>query len=298
MLSILIPIYNFDVGKLVVELQKQAKLASIDFEILLFDDASDIEFRVINRKYSTFENVIYKELEVNIGRSKIRNLMCSEAQFEYLLFLDCDASISNPNFINNYIEECKPNAIVCGGMGYFSEYVSINSTDSLRFHYGFKRECLSLSQRLQNPNDNFMTFNFLIAKSILLKTRFDESIQRYGHEDTLFGISLQKNGYTIKHIENVAYHLELDSNDIFLKKSLMGVENLFQLIENNSLKSDLQKSVKLLKYYCLIEKWHCKKCFALLYRFAGKSIEKQIIKNGKNLFIFDFYRLIYLCSLN
>jgi len=298
MLSILIPIYNFDVGKLVVELQKQAKLASIDFEILLFDDASDIEFREINRKYSTIENVIFKELDVNIGRSKIRNLMCSEAQFEYLLFLDCDAFITNPNFIKNYLVECKSNAIVCGGMGYFSEYENSNSTNSLRLQYGLNRECLSLSQRLQNPYDNFMTFNFLIAKSILLKTPFDESIKRYGHEDTLFGISLLKNGFTIKHIENVAFHIELDSNEVFLKKSLMGVDNLFQLIQGNTLKSDLQKRVKLLIYFCLIEKWHCKKCFALLYTLAGKSIEKRIIKNGKNLFLFDFYRLIYLCSLH
>lgn len=297
MLSILIPIYNFDVERLIDALFKQVKLSHIDFEILLFDDASDVEFREINRKYSTFENVIFKELDVNIGRSKIRNLMCSEAQFEYLLFLDCDAFIPNPNFIKNYIAECKPNSIVCGGMGYLSEYKNIKSNNSLRLQYGLKRECLSLSQRLQNPYDNFMTFNFLIAKSILLKTRFDESIRKYGHEDTLFGISLQKNGFTIKHIENVAYHLELDSNEVFLKKSLMGVDNLYQLIQENTINSDLQKRVKLLKYYCLVEKWHFKKCFAFLYRFAGKSIEKRIIKNGKNLLLFDFYRLIYLCSL-
>ena len=49
MLSILIPTYNYDVFPLVENIHRQCKEATIDFEILINDDASKEIIDIINR---------------------------------------------------------------------------------------------------------------------------------------------------------------------------------------------------------------------------------------------------------
>ena len=60
-------------------------------EIVLIDDASDLENKAKNRLLKEYCKII--ELETNVGRSKIRNLFVSECKNPYLLFLDCDSEI-------------------------------------------------------------------------------------------------------------------------------------------------------------------------------------------------------------
>ena len=49
MLSILIPVYNYDCSELVAALDKQAVRLNINYEILVADDASEESFRQRNR---------------------------------------------------------------------------------------------------------------------------------------------------------------------------------------------------------------------------------------------------------
>lgn len=114
MLSILIPIYNFDVVGFVKDLSNQASACNIEFKILCFDDGSITEFKSKNQELATLPNVVYTELPQNVGRSKIRNLLAEKAQFEYLLFLDCDSTTNNNQFVRNYIENLKSNTVVYG----------------------------------------------------------------------------------------------------------------------------------------------------------------------------------------
>ena len=59
MISILIPIYNQDVTKLINELADQASRAKVAFEILAFDDASKEKYKLINRKVNHLFGVNY-----------------------------------------------------------------------------------------------------------------------------------------------------------------------------------------------------------------------------------------------
>ena len=63
MLSILIPIFNFDVTDLVLELNNQALAANVKYEIILLDDASTDSFREINRNLSRQNHIKYIESE-------------------------------------------------------------------------------------------------------------------------------------------------------------------------------------------------------------------------------------------
>ncbi len=60
MLSILIPVYNFDVRKLVHQLHEQGLLLEIPFEIICVDDASFIEFTEINASIKNLEHLSLK----------------------------------------------------------------------------------------------------------------------------------------------------------------------------------------------------------------------------------------------
>jgi len=102
MLSVLIPIYNYKVTHLLLELILQLEDVNILYEIICIDDSST-EFNRENLIIETFKNVTSLKLENNIGRSKIRNLLTKKATYRWLLFLDSDVLPKNNNFIQKYI---------------------------------------------------------------------------------------------------------------------------------------------------------------------------------------------------
>ena len=58
----------------------------------------------------------------------------------------------------------------------------------------------------------------MILRETFLKHPFDETITHYGHEDTLFGLVLKKEGIKILHIDNPLMNCGLDTNlDVLLK---------------------------------------------------------------------------------
>ena len=95
MLSVCIPVYNFNVTSLVEELSKQVRNLEVQVEIIIIDDCSLEAFRQVNEKACSRET--YIKLSENIGRSKIRNLFLEHAANEYLLFLDCDSVVISEN---------------------------------------------------------------------------------------------------------------------------------------------------------------------------------------------------------
>ena len=104
MLSILIPIYNFDVRPLINDLQKQSELTGVEYEIICLDDGSTAHFKAIHKGLTTLSNVHYEELPQNLGRSKIRNQLAKMAQYDYLLFMDNDSGLTHPNYIQTYLD--------------------------------------------------------------------------------------------------------------------------------------------------------------------------------------------------
>ena len=121
MLSILIPIYNYNVYPLVLELQKQCSGCKIDFEIFCQDDASN-EFLEENQNVNNLEHCRFELLEKNIGRSAIRNLLATKAKFDYLLFLDSDTIPIHNHFIKSYVSQINQDEkVVYGGIEYQKE---------------------------------------------------------------------------------------------------------------------------------------------------------------------------------
>jgi glycosyltransferase involved in cell wall biosynthesis len=259
MLSILIPIFNFDIRPLVADLHGQCEASGIGYEIICFDDGSTPKFKQMNQEIWKLPNVIYRDMPQNLGRSAIRNALGKAARFDYLLFMDCDSKVVSNDFVKKYagftrigfntwiprdesalasLEDSTeasprpgvPNALVYGGRCY--DKTPPNDA-SLYFHwyYGRHREQTNAAERSRSPYHGFMTNNFMVPKSIFLDILFDESLRQYGHEDTLFGLELMKRNVPILHIDNPLEHIGLESVEVFLRKTDKGIENLAFLYE-------------------------------------------------------------------
>ncbi|GAB6013202.1 glycosyltransferase family 2 protein [Viscerimonas tarda] len=295
MISICIPIYNGDVRKLVHELTVQATKLAVDYEVLLYDDKSDGHYKEINSGLSTLPNIRYKELSKNIGRSAIRNLLAKDARFRYLIFIDCDALVCTPDFLQKYQPYCHPGIVCYGGIKNYDECPAPEYY--LNWRYGISREEESAEIRALTPNKNFHTFNFLIDKEIFEKNFFDENLKGYGHEDTLFGINLTEHNIEIVHINNPLLHTGLDSLDIFMQKTEHSIRNLVEIQARIGHKHDFTSEVRLLAAEQKIAFWKLSFPLSVFYKAGRKLMLKDLRGKKPHLFILDLYKLGYLCNL-
>lgn len=292
MISICIPIYNFDVQELVRELQSQLENNS---EIILIDDASKESFKKINSSLES-ETVRYIELEENIGRAKIRNLFIEYATNPYLIFLDCDAKVLTKEYLRNYRQAIdSATQVICGGSVYNSILPDIKQV--LRWKYGTKKESKTAEERTRNPYSSFMTSNFLIKTTLFKKLCFDERITQYGHEDTLFGIQLEKNKITIQHIQNPVLNDDVDYNEEFLEKTELALKSLFQISKFYPDTTFLENHILLLRIASKVQKWRLKRLFSILHWLFYSKMKKHLLRSkNPSLRVFDVYRLI--CFIN
>jgi GT2 family glycosyltransferase len=288
-ISVLIPIYNFDVRALVVRLQHQAEQSLIPFEIICLDDHSDLHFKELNSEIEGLKNVKFIRLSKNIGRSTIRNRLAELANYEYLLFMDCDSMPETDVFIFNYAAFLKPDTVLYGGRTYSSEK-PFNKDLYFHWHYGREREVKTAKQRSENPYSSFMTNNFVIPKKIMLEIGFDESLKHYGHEDTVFGLELKKQGIKIHHLDNPLRHIGLEEASVFLKKSEQAVENLLFLMKKHA----LEDNIKLLRYFLKSRKWMLHPLIYVWFYLFRSSLKRNLLGTKPKLRNFDLYKLGYM----
>lgn len=296
MISILIPIYNFNIVSLVTELHRQAVKAHIPFEIIVLDDCSSELLRDQNKDVNNLAGVKFFELDKNIGRASIRNRLASMAAYSTLLFMDCDSEVSEKDFINNYLPFCGKDVVVCGGRIYRQDPPEEPDL-LLRWLYGVHREQLSVRVRSNNPYRSFMTNNFLISRSILSQIPFDESIVQYGHEDTLFGFELKRKGIPVIHIHNPLIHIGLEIAREFIRKSSEGIENLLTLIHVGKISRHDFMDIRLLKAFDVLYRFRAVKLYLHLYNQVERIVMDNLMGTNPSMRAFDLYKLALLAKL-
>ena len=292
MLSILIPVYNFPCFDLVRELAAQASATHVPFEIICIDDASSL-YKEENEAIRDLPDTTYIELTGNIGRSRIRNLLVSKAHYEILLFLDCDSKIAKAGYVQRYLEEMRHHGIVSGG----TLYASCPPDDpaySLHWKFGCRRE--------PKPDDNqqktFTSNNFAIKKTIIEKYPFNEKIVRYGHEDSLFQMELEKQGFTIHFVSNPVIHTGLETNIRFIEKTQESVMNLYDMYVSGVFDGMNTNRIRLLQTYIRIKKWRAGRLFQCFFPVINFLNQKTNASRHPNLFVFDLYKIALLNQIN
>lgn len=272
-LSILIPVYNWDVHTFVSELHKQALELGIAFEILVYNDASTQE---INTNFSTLKFVNYVCLHNNIGRARIRNRLAKDSKYSKLLFLDGDSYPKHTSFLENYWNaEFEEKTILCGGTAY--QKLKSEEKPSLRWVYGKAREENTSGKK------GFASNNFLIHKRAFLEVQFDERIQGYGHEDTLFGLDCKRKGYVFYSCNSPLLHLGLESDKQFLEKTKAGVGNLKKLYLDKKISA---KDSKLIAFHESLKF----KFFVKLVCIPSLYLIKRLVIKHYNLKAFDLLK--------
>ncbi|UTW62991.1 glycosyltransferase family 2 protein [bacterium SCSIO 12741] len=292
MLSVLIPVYNFEVVDLIKTLVDQCQYVDKPIEILCIDDGSSDEIRKTNQQVAEWPEVTYRDLTENIGRSAIRLLLAESARYDHLLFLDCDVLIHNRNFLKNYLA-CLEYPVVIGGI-FYQDQAPADERLILRWKYGIHREQKSAAERMKIRYSHFVASNLLIEKKVFLNTQPKGKIFGYGHEDTAIGIRLKELHIPLHHIDNAVEHAGLDTSEDFLIKSLSGVENLTRLFRAGLAGREL----RILNYYLNLKKWGLAGISRSILGLFLSTMEKNLTGMNPNLIYFDLWKMYHLIRLD
>lgn len=295
MISILIPTYNVDVRMLVHDLLTQCRQLNVTFEIIIEDDASPSDYlRNVNGSLAADNDVRYIQNETNVGRARIRNHMAAEAKYPVLLFIDCDAGMKRANFISQYVQYIHSQSsnvrpwVVLGGVGYRD--MMMEPEYKLRWKYGVAREQVTAAKRNLNPYKSFTPFNLLITKSVFDVCSFDESLNTYGYEDTLFGEDLQKYHIAVNHIDNELYHDGIDTNDVYLSKVEGAVNNLAKLVKSGKVSAEMSRNFRLFNTYYKCQRMHVEPIVRVCLRIF-RSVIRMVTLRMSSLKALDLYKL-------
>jgi glycosyltransferase involved in cell wall biosynthesis len=296
MISLLIPVFDYDIVALVHSMKSALGKVPEFTEILIGDDGSSPDFR---EKYLSLagEGVRVISSEKNIGRAAIRNKLALEAKGDYLIFIDADVMLPGTAeaYILKWLPMMKVYKVICGGTLYH-ESPPGDPDKLLRWKYGSKREQRKAEERNRQPHAGFSTFNVLFEKSVFSKIRFNEELKQYGHEDTLMGYQLKKAGIDILHIDNGLMHEGLESNKEFLNKTKLGIENLSKLYDNVTDKKAFSKTVTILRIYNRLRFLKLTRILAGLFIRYRDRMEIRLDSSKISLYLFGFYKISMFCT--
>lgn len=283
-LSILIPVFNVNILDLANQLYQLLAIQNINFEIRIYDDGSNDSIKTKNREID-FTHSIYIELEKNIGRSAIRNKLVKDALYNMVLILDCDVKIKRDDYIINYIPYLYSKVAVSGGTEYEDTISDLSTV--LHWKAGKYKEQKTFEIRNKLPYHSFTLNNLLISKSIYQEILLDEKIKTYGHEDSKFGIELERKNIKLVHIDNPIYHIGLNSAENFISKSISAAENLAILVKSEQIGINTQ----LYKVYDKLKKTKSLFLFMSIFNIFKPIIYKNLLSKNPKLFFLDLIKL-------
>jgi glycosyltransferase involved in cell wall biosynthesis len=296
MISILIPVNNYDIVALVHSMKDGLEKVPEYCEILIGDDGSTPEFR---NKYLQLEGCGIRVIvsEKNIGRAAIRNKLALEAKGDHLLFIDADAMIQGTAeaYLLKWVPMINTARVICGGTLY-SDASPGDPDKILRWKFGRMREQKKASDRNKNPHSRFSSFNFMIEKSVFSKLRFYEELKQYGHEDTLLGYQLKNAGINVLHIDNGLLHEGLETNREFINKTKLGIENLSHLYDKVTDKRGFASSVRMLRAYNRLNALRITRILAGFYIHYRDRMEIRLDSKDPSMILFGFFRISLYCT--
>ncbi len=290
MISILIPCFDYNAYPLVSILEKQALMLKIDFEIICIDDGSFSSKNDLNQKINLLTNSKFIELKKNIGRINNRLLLAEKSQYEWLIFIDVDTLPNEDNFLKNYIDQLNKGTLIIGGCTYKKPD---NENFSLRYKFGKFREEISSDIRNKNPYKYISSCNFMCKRDVLIDVLASINTISYGN-DYIFGSLIKKKEIDIKHIDNPVLIDNIDENQIFIKKTHHALDNLISSYNKKIIK---KHSISILKAYIILDSLLMKNIFVKITDLFKNLLNRNLHCKDPNLFLFDLYRLNYLCKI-
>lgn len=294
MLSILIPTHNRRCVTLCEELRRQAVAleASVGLEwelIVLEDGTNDMGVLATNSHLDELVGCRHVVLPRNVGTSRCRNRLIREAQGDRLLFLDSDVWPCRDTFLRDYVMPGERSDVLVGGVSYRRGADQV--ANPLRLRWGLANEALSARQRQREPYAHMLTSNFLLSRRAAAAVRFDETLDRYGHENTALGAALHEAGMHVEHLDNPVFHDDDDTAEEFLIKTRTSLQSL------NLHKDRLRSHSDALQQHDHLVRLHLAPLMRWLFRHWRDEMEHNLEGPSPSLWVFRLYRVSYLCCV-
>ena len=290
-LSILIPVYNTVCVAFVRQIQKLAEQASIDYEIIVADDASTIQqCREQNLQIAEIPHCLYIIKEVNTGSAATRNFLAQKSRYNWLLFLDCDVEILSEQFISRYLTGLS-SPVINGGLCICDNNPCLST--NLRYLYEKAEEKNhTAAKRQQRPYQSFRSTNFLIKREVMLNYPFDERFHYSGYEDVLFGKQLRLQNVGVSHIDNPVLMTDFEDNPAYIAKMERNLQTLY------TFRRELKGYSKLITVADGIHIGAIRKCIITMFRLFRPLLRRNLCSSHPNLTIFKLYKTGYYLSIN
>ena len=104
---------------------------------------------------------------------------------------------------------------------------------------------------------------------------------------------MQKN-IRIVHVDNPIYHLGLDTFKDAIQKEKESLTALKYLIDNILISVNY---LKISKIFSVIKQYKLQSVISFFYKISQSLFLKNLSSNHPSMFVFDLYRLGYLCSI-
>lgn len=295
MISILVPVYNRNVTALVTDLQRQGIESGVPFEILVADDASDqTPVKDANGVLGQLARVGYYSLAQNIGVRRLREEMAARAIHPNLLLIDADAAVPDGQYFARYAALADGKTVVFGGIVYPAEF----RRDNLRWWYGVHRECAPADKFNRRPGGFLTTFNLLIPRAVFAAASATSAsaadsglLSGYGHEDTLLGMQLERDGVPVLHINNPLLHTGLSDNETFLRQTESAVSNLLALYRSFEPLPLLRKRSRLIRMFEWLRRLGLLRVYAAWFSANESALRQQLLSAEPSLRAMDAYKL-------
>lgn len=289
MISVLIPVFNYDVTSLVNAVHAQLTASNIAFEIICLDDNSEKAISDKNKVIATLSNVKYLPSDINNGIAITRQKLVKNAAFDWVILLDADTRINN-TFISNYLEQINAGYdFIFGGFDYENSPPTKDSL--LRWKYGKKCEAILAEVRNENPYKVTIAANLLAKKEVYLNLGLDAIGNNYAM-DYYFGSLLKSTKAKVLHINNQVIHLGIENSHSYLRKKEKAVNTLLRLYKQGELK---QHANDLLKAFVFLKSIGLNYILAFLFKTFNTSMQKNLVGTNPWITLLQCYKLSYMC---
>lgn len=288
-LSVLIPAYNCNCLPLVEQLLPILQDYLETYEVIVCDDGTaDLEITKNNEAINQLPGCRYILKHKNAGSAANRNYLAAISQYPLLLFLDCDISITNQQFLQQYLTT-PIDGVVNGGISIVNDE---HLKNNLRYCYEHAEASVHTAERRQtNRYQHFRSTNFMITRNAFERCTFDERFTRSGYEDVLYGKQLKQKHINVVHIDNPVLMTKFESNSDYVLK----IEHSLRTL--HTFQNDLRGYSRLLTFVSGIHIPLILSAIRLWHRVCGPLERRWLCGPHPNLTVFKLYRLGYYLSI-
>ena len=230
-LSVLTPFHRDDPRPLLAALAREAEAVAGGIEVVLLDDAggdtalsADVEAAVAALPLPA----LLIRLAVNEGRARGRNRLAAAARGRHLLFVDSDMLPDGPDFLRTWLALADDSDAPAAFGGFSLKQTRPGPAHRLHHAIQAGGETPDAAERGCAPGKWVCTSNLLVRRDVLEAEPFDEAFSGWGWEDTEWGARVHAR-YGVRHVENAASHLGLDTAPALIAKYEQSPANFARL---------------------------------------------------------------------